>query len=140
MMAIVVNGDACKPEDVERAFAAIDGVDAVVSTIGGTTADPAADSQASSSFMNFNTFTACRSHTTAEGSPSRSRPNQLCPCMHFSCSQPLQGNINLIEAAVKHGVKKFVLVTSIGTGSTGRVVPGHCMLSTLPTLICELHG
>ena len=45
MMAIVVNGDACKPEDVERAFAAIDGVDAVVSTLGGTTADPTADSQ-----------------------------------------------------------------------------------------------
>lgn len=45
MMAIVVNGDACKPEDVERAFASIDGVDAVVSTIGGTTADPTADSQ-----------------------------------------------------------------------------------------------
>lgn len=46
MMAIVVNGDACKPEDVEKAFAAIDGVDAVISTIGGTTADPTADSQA----------------------------------------------------------------------------------------------
>jgi len=46
MMAIVANGDACKPEDVEKAFAAIDGVDAVVSTIGGTTADPTADSQA----------------------------------------------------------------------------------------------
>lgn len=45
MMAIVVNGDACKPEDVEKAFAAIDGVDAVVTTIGGTTADPTADSQ-----------------------------------------------------------------------------------------------
>ena len=47
MMAIVVNGDACKVEDVEKAFAAIDGVDAVVSTIGGTTADPTADSQVS---------------------------------------------------------------------------------------------
>lgn len=46
-MAIVVNGDACQVEDVEKAFAAIDGVDAVVSTIGGTTADPTADSQAS---------------------------------------------------------------------------------------------
>lgn len=44
MMAIVHNGDACNPEDVEKAFAAIDGVDAVVSTIGGTTADPTADS------------------------------------------------------------------------------------------------
>jgi nucleoside-diphosphate-sugar epimerase len=26
----------------------------------------------------------------------------------------LQGNINLIEAAVKKGVKKFILVTSVG--------------------------
>ena len=73
MMAIVVKGDALIPADVERAFAAIDGVDAVVSTIGGTTADPAADSL---------------------------------------------GNINLIEAALRHGVKKFVLVTSIGTGDS----------------------
>lgn len=32
----------------------------------------------------------------------------------------VQGNINLIEAAVKHGVKKFVLVTSIGAGAWGR--------------------
>ena len=45
-MAIVVNCDACKPEDIDKAFAAMDGVDAVVSTIGGTTADPIADSQA----------------------------------------------------------------------------------------------
>lgn len=28
-----------------------------------------------------------------------------------------QGNINLINAAVRHGVKKFVLVTSIGVGA-----------------------
>lgn len=73
MMAIVANGDAMNPEDIEKTFAAIDGVDAVVSTIGGTTDDPSADSQ---------------------------------------------GNINLIEAAVKHGVQKFILVTSIGTGDS----------------------
>lgn len=62
MMAIVFNGDACKPEDVEKAFAAIDEVDAVVSTIGGTTADPTADSQASF-------------HSLASG--AQARP---CPC------------------------------------------------------------
>jgi len=73
MMAIVVNGDATRPEDIERAFKAIDGVDAVVTTIGGTSADPTADSA---------------------------------------------GNINLIEAAARHGVKKFILVTSIGTGDS----------------------
>lgn len=46
MMAIVVNGDALKPEDIEKAFVAIDGVDAVISTLGGTAADPTVDSQA----------------------------------------------------------------------------------------------
>ena len=44
----------------------------------------------------------------------------LCPALFLLClSSPpacLQGNINLIEAALRHGVKKFVLVTSIGTG------------------------
>lgn len=73
MMAIVAIGDAMNPEDIEKHFVAIDGVDAVVTTIGGTTADPAADSA---------------------------------------------GNINLIEAAIKHGVRKFILVTSIGTGDS----------------------
>ncbi|KAL4450594.1 hypothetical protein ABPG77_000950 [Micractinium sp. CCAP 211/92] len=95
MMAIVVNGDACKPEDIERAFAAIDGVDAVISTIGGTTADPSADSEARSS----------------------------------------AGNINLIEAAVKHGVKKFVLVTSIGTGDSKGAPPPHVYEVLKPVLL-----
>jgi nucleoside-diphosphate-sugar epimerase len=35
----------------------------------------------------------------------------------------LQGNINLIEAAKKKGVKKFVLVTSIGTGDSKDAPP-----------------
>lgn len=45
MMAIVVKGDALNPEQVQKAFDQIEEVDAVVSTIGGTPADPAADSQ-----------------------------------------------------------------------------------------------
>ena len=45
MMAIVVKGDALSPEQVQKAFDQIEEVDAVVSTIGGTPADPAADSQ-----------------------------------------------------------------------------------------------
>lgn len=53
--------------------AGIEDLDAVVSTIGGTVADPTADGE---------------------------------------------GNINLINAAIKKGVKKFVLVTSIGTGDS----------------------
>ena len=44
-MAILVRGDALKKEDVEKAMGQIEEVDAVVSTIGGTPADPTADSQ-----------------------------------------------------------------------------------------------
>ena len=40
MMAIVAIGDAMNPEDIEKHLVAIDGCDAVISTIGGTTADP----------------------------------------------------------------------------------------------------
>ncbi|PSC68750.1 DNA mismatch repair MLH1 [Micractinium conductrix] len=90
MMAIVVNCDACKPEDIDKAFAAMDGVDAVVSTIGGTTADPIADSQ---------------------------------------------GNINLIEAAARHGVKKFMLVTSIGTGDSKSAPRPHVYEVLKPMLV-----
>lgn len=45
MMAIVVRGDALQTDDVQKAFDQIEEVDAVVSTIGGTPADPRADSQ-----------------------------------------------------------------------------------------------
>ena len=45
MMAIVVRGDALSEEDVKKAFDQIEEMDAVVSTIGGTPADPSADSQ-----------------------------------------------------------------------------------------------
>ena len=45
MMAIVVKGDAMSPDDLEKAFDGIEDVDAVVSTIGGTPADPSSDSQ-----------------------------------------------------------------------------------------------
>lgn len=44
-MAILVRGDALKKEDVDKALEQIEEVDAVVSTIGGTPADPTADSQ-----------------------------------------------------------------------------------------------
>ena len=90
MMAIVAKGDAMNPDDIERTFAAIDGVDAVVSTLGGTTADPGADGQ---------------------------------------------GNINLIEAAARHGVKKFVLVTSIGTGDSKDATPPQVYDVLKPVLL-----
>lgn len=46
-MAIVVKGDALKKEEIQKAFDTIEEVDAVVSSIGGTPADPSADSQVS---------------------------------------------------------------------------------------------
>jgi NAD(P)H-binding len=69
----------------------IDDLDAVVSTIGGTVADPTADSQ---------------------------------------------GNINLIEQAVQSGVKKFVLVTSIGTGGS-KDAPGEEVYNVLKPVLVE---
>lgn len=50
MMAIVVRGDALIPSDVEAAFAQIEEIDAVVSTIGGSPADPRADAEVCPSF------------------------------------------------------------------------------------------
>lgn len=87
MMAIVVKGDAMSPEDIERAFTSIDGVEAVVSTLGGS---PGVDSE---------------------------------------------GNINLIEAAARHGVKKFILVTSIGTGDSKGATPPNVYEVLKPVLL-----
>lgn len=44
-MAIVVKGDAMSTSDLDKAFSSIEDVDAVISTIGGTPADPSSDSQ-----------------------------------------------------------------------------------------------
>lgn len=90
MMAIVVNGDATNADDVEAAFKAIDGVDAVVTSIGGTGGDMTADSV---------------------------------------------GNINLIEAAARHGVKKFILVTSVGTGDSKEAAPPNVYEAIKTSLI-----
>lgn len=91
MMAIVAKGDALNKEDVERVFNGIEDVDAVVSTIGGSVADPSADSA---------------------------------------------GNINIIEAAVKKGVKKFILVTSIGCGDS-KAAPGDKVYEVLKPVLVE---
>ncbi len=47
----------------------------------------------------------------------------------------LQGNINLIEAAAKKGVKKFVLVTSIGTGDSKDAPPTQVYDVLKPVLL-----
>jgi nucleoside-diphosphate-sugar epimerase len=91
MMAIVAKGDALNPADIEKAFDQIDGADAVVSSVGGSVADPRADGD---------------------------------------------GNINLIEAAARRGVKKFVLVTSIGCGDS-KAAPGEKVYSVLEPVLKE---
>lgn len=91
MMAIVAKADALDPQAVEKVFASIEDVDAVVSTIGGTTKSPEADSQ---------------------------------------------GNINIINAAAKKGVKKFILVTSIGCGDT-KDAPGEQVYKVLEPVLLE---
>ena len=48
MNAILVRGDAMSVSDVEKAFAQIEEVEAVISTIGGTPANPTADSEVGS--------------------------------------------------------------------------------------------
>ncbi len=47
----------------------------------------------------------------------------------------LQGNINLIEAAAAKGVKKFVLVTSIGTGDSKDAPPTQVYDVLKPVLL-----
>lgn len=45
------------------------------------------------------------------------------------------GNINLIEAAAKKGVKRFILVTSIGTGDSKDAPPSQVYDVLEPVLI-----
>ncbi|MBW4576888.1 MAG: SDR family oxidoreductase [Aphanothece sp. CMT-3BRIN-NPC111] len=45
------------------------------------------------------------------------------------------GNKNLIDAAVKAGVKKFILVSSIGTGNTANAIPPQALETLRPVLV-----
>lgn len=49
-----------------------------------------------------------------------------------------RGNRNLIDAAVKAGVRKFVLVTSIGSGESAVALPPQ-VLETLGPVLAEKH-
>ncbi len=48
------------------------------------------------------------------------------------------GNKNLIDAAVKAGVKKFILISSIGTGNSADAIPPQA-LETLKPVLIEKH-
>jgi nucleoside-diphosphate-sugar epimerase len=45
------------------------------------------------------------------------------------------GNKNLIDAAVKAGVQKFILVTSIGTGNSADAIPPQALEALKPVLV-----
>ncbi|MEZ2300773.1 MAG: SDR family oxidoreductase [Microcoleus sp.] len=45
------------------------------------------------------------------------------------------GNKNLIDAAVKAGVKKFILVSSIGSGNSAGALPPQALETLAPVLI-----
>ncbi|KXZ49185.1 hypothetical protein GPECTOR_22g775 [Gonium pectorale] len=47
-----------------------------------------------------------------------------------------EGNINIIEAAIKKGVKKFVLVTSVGCGDS-KAAPGERVYEVLKPVLVE---
>ena len=47
----------------------------------------------------------------------------------------LQGNINVIEAAKRKGVQKFILVTSIGTGDSKDAPPKQVYDVLKPVLV-----
>lgn len=47
-----------------------------------------------------------------------------------------EGNINLINQAVEQGVKKFVLITSIGTGDS-KDAPGEEVYNVLKPVLIE---
>ena len=87
---VAVKGDVFDPKSVKKALNLVEEYDAVVSTVGGTPADPKADSE---------------------------------------------GNIALIDACVAKGIKKFVLVTSIGTGDSKSAPPQNVYDALEPVLI-----
>ncbi len=45
------------------------------------------------------------------------------------------GNKNLIDAAVKAGVQKFILVSSIGSGNSAVALPPQAMQTLAPVLV-----
>lgn len=56
------------------------------------------------------------------------------PCRQYR-KLVVQGNINVIEAAKEKGVRKFVLVTSIGTGDSKEAPPKQVYDVLKPVLL-----
>ena len=131
MGAIIVAGDALDTASLDKAFDSIEEVDAVISTVGGTSANPQVDGQVSPACCH----APASRHLFSWQSRRRMHPCVIICSIQWSasCSSSLaqlktshkaaQGNINIIEAAIKKGVKKFILVTSIGVGDSKDAPP-----------------
>ena len=132
MGAIVVAGDALDTRSLDKAFDSIEELDAVISTVGGTSANPKVDGEVRAAAV----FEACHAlpgltHPSASWCPQAA----LLPRLQHARvpgvlnARGAQGNINIINAAIKKGVKKFILVTSIGVGDSKDAPPkqvGRC--------------
>lgn len=145
MMAVVVRGDATSKEDVEKAFEQIEDVDLVVSTIGGTPADPRADSEG-----NINLIEAAAAKVRREGvfmsffcpgldkhsfGRRKTRTPHFFLFFLFSLAhQPRVFHTRLSKKKTQ-GVKKFVLVTSIGCGASWDAPPAQVYEVLKPVLL-----
>ena len=76
---------------------------------------------------------SCRHQVVLKHWLSRGPSLFCCALRKVFCD--VQGNINLIEAAAKKGVKKFILLTSIGVGNSKDAPPQQVYDVLKPVLI-----
>lgn len=106
--------------------AAIEDVDAVVCTLGGSSQDPRVDSEVWCwCCSNYNNCEHTASMLPIECSAQHAHDRCCMAIFLHDCCLPdhmVQGNINIINAAMKKGVKKFILVTSLGCGNSKEAI------------------
>jgi nucleoside-diphosphate-sugar epimerase len=80
---------------------------------------------------------ACSVVQTHQGQQDELPPWAATLTVH--CASCSQGNINVIEAAAAKGVKKFVLITSIGCGDT-KDAPGEQVKIVTSAAVSDVTG
>ena len=143
MMAVVVRGDATSKEDVEKAFAQIEEVDLVVSTIGGTPADPRADSEgninlieAAAAKVKETEFLLLRFFVFGSFFSKKKKMEEDSPFFLLLFALfPFQTRAFSTIKTLSQGVKKFVLVTSIGCGASRDAPPAQVYDVLKPVLL-----
>ncbi|CAI7792950.1 unnamed protein product [Closterium sp. NIES-54] len=141
--AMLAIGDVMAPGTIEKALRG-NTFDAVVSTVGGGLTDIKVDSVSDMHCCNQKSVVLHCDMGWVTGMCFWMRSLQLryCPSFVpppflFSCFIPFlrDGNINVIAAAEKAGVPRFVLVSSIGAGDSKAAVPGKEMDVLGPVLV-----